>query len=230
MPSYKKHILFSIIMAFPFFPDVFYLSLAVLGASIIDMDHDVNKKNLTIMALVGLIITLTLYILKLPFLIGIILIALALVFYISKHRGFMHSFMGIIFIACFLSIFILGSHIILQDFKIGLKVSLIIISLILGFMIVNKKLMPVYSFLIIVGIILTPSLVLNPYYVFGALFLGCLSHIILDLFTPSGVELLNPLFSKKYRKGWGRFLFGIWVVSMLAVVFVYKLGIGSLLL
>lgn len=230
MPSYKKHVLFSMIMAFPFFPDVFYLSLAVLGASIIDMDHDVNRKNLAIMALIGLVITLTLYILKLPFLIGIILVALALIFYISKHRGFMHSFMGITLITCFLSIFVLGSHILLQDFKIGLKISLIVISLILGFIILNKKLMPLYSFLVIVGIILTPSLVLNTYYVIGALFLGCLSHIMLDIFTPSGVELLNPFSSKKYRKGWGMFLFGMWVVSMLTAVFVYKVGIGSLLL
>lgn len=39
----------------------------------LDMD-DVNRKNLTIMALIGMVIALTLYILKLPFLIGLILI------------------------------------------------------------------------------------------------------------------------------------------------------------
>lgn len=39
-------------------------------------------------------------------------------------------------------------------------------------------------------------MIVNPYYIFGALFVGCLSHVVLDLFTPSGVELLNPLSSK----------------------------------
>ena len=95
MPSYKKHVLFSILMTLPFFPDVFYLSIAILGASMLDMDHDVNRKNLTIMALIGMVIVLTLYILKLPFLIGLILIILALIFYVSKHRGFMRAYYAI---------------------------------------------------------------------------------------------------------------------------------------
>ncbi|MBM4242128.1 MAG: metal-dependent hydrolase, partial [Euryarchaeota archaeon] len=35
MSSYKKHGLFSLIMVLPFFPDVFYLSLAFIAAAII---------------------------------------------------------------------------------------------------------------------------------------------------------------------------------------------------
>ena len=61
MPSYKEHVLASIIMVFPFFPQVFYIGLAVVGASIIDMDHNVNQKNIIIMGLLGVILSLLLY-------------------------------------------------------------------------------------------------------------------------------------------------------------------------
>ena len=219
MPSYKKHALFSIIMALPFFPNVFYLALALVGASIIDMDHRVKKKNLLIMASFGLILTLILYILKLPFLIGIILVALTVLFYISKHRGFMHSIMGISLVTCLLGMFVLGSNILLQDFKIDLKLSLVLISLVLGFLILNRRLLPLYSLLVTVGIILTPSMIVSPYYIFGALFVGCLSHVVLDLFTPSGVELLNPISSKKCRKGCGFIIFGVWIFMVFASFF-----------
>lgn len=223
MPSYKKHALFSIVMALPFFPNVFYLALALVGASIIDMDHRVKKKNLLFMAFFGLILTLILYILKLPFLIGVILVALALLFYISKHRGFMHSIIGISLVTCFLGMFVLGSNILLQDFKIDLKLSLVLISLVMGFLILNKRLLPLYSLLVTVGIILTPSMIVNPYYIFGALFVGCLSHVVLDLFTPSGVELLNPLSSKRCRKSCGLIFFGAWIL-LVFVSFFYPIS------
>ena len=220
MPSYKKHVLFSILMALPFFPDVFYISLAVLGASMVDMDHDVNRKNLTIMALIGMVIALTLYILKLPFLIGLILIVLALIFYVSKHRGFMHSIMGTCLISCFMAVFIMGSSLVLQDLSLPLKLSLILISLLLGFMILNRKLMPVFAVLVSIGIILTPTYLLNSvniYQVFAAILLGCASHVILDMSTPAGVRLLSPISSRKYHKKVAFGLFSLWIGS----VFVY---------
>ncbi|MGZ7209986.1 MAG: metal-dependent hydrolase, partial [Methanobacterium sp.] len=95
MPSYKTHALFSIIIALPFIHDVFYLGVAVIGASIIDMDHHVKKNNLIIMAIFGIISSFILYILKLPFLFGISLIIMAFIFYISNHRGFTHSIFGV---------------------------------------------------------------------------------------------------------------------------------------
>lgn len=212
MPSYKKHVLFSLIMALPFFPDVFYLSLAVIGASIIDFDHPVKKNNLMIMILFGILLCLILYLLNLPIILGVILIALALIFYISKHRGFMHSIFGIIIITIFLTIFIVGSYLLFIDFSQNLKIFLIVISLLLGFMVLNRNLLIPYSFLLLIGIILTNSLVLNPYYIFGALFWGCLSHIILDLFTPSGVSLFYPLSSKRCKKAPGILLMIIWII------------------
>lgn len=211
-------------MAFPFFPDVFYLSLAVLGASMADLDHHVKKKNLTIMALSGVLLAVTLYFLKLPFLLGVILVALASIFYVSKHRGFMHSIFGAVVITASLTAFILGSYFLIQNFFSEPKVSLIAVSLILGFIVLNKKLIPIFTILVLFGIILTPNMALNPYLVFGAFFIGCLSHIILDLFTPSGVELFNPLSPHRYKKACGIFLMVLWSFGVFLILYRYING------
>ncbi len=221
MPSYKEHVLASIIMVFPFFPEVFYIALAVVGASIIDMDHKVNQKNIIIMGLLGVILSLLLYIFKLPYLVGVLIALMALLFYISDHRGFMHSIIGIIFITGCISFFVFGAYTLLSDYNINLKISLIIILLILGIVILNKKLVPVFGFLIIIGLIFSTHIGFNIYYVILALFLGCLSHIILDLFTPSGVQLLNPISSGKFKKLAGLTLMGIWAGCVIASVVLY---------
>ena len=91
MPSYKEHVLVAIIMVFPFFPNIFYIALAVIGASIIDMDHKVNQKNITIIGLLGVILALILYIFHFPYLVGVLIALMALLFYVSEHRGLMHS-------------------------------------------------------------------------------------------------------------------------------------------
>ncbi len=210
MSSYKKHVLFSIIMTLPFFRDVFYLSLAVLGASILDMDHHIKNKNLIIMAIFGVLLSSLLYILKLPFLVGIFLIISAILFYISLHRGFMHSLIGIFVVAVFLAFFVLGLNILLEIYKINNYVSFIIISIILGLMILNKKIIPVFCFLTSIGIFITPLPKFHLYYIFIAILLGCLSHIILDLFTPRGIELFNPISSKRCKKGCGTVLLVLW--------------------
>ncbi|MBI5679747.1 MAG: metal-dependent hydrolase [Methanobacterium sp.] len=219
MPSYKKHALFSIIIAIPFIQDFFYLSLALIGAAIIDMDHHVKKKNLILMAVLGVSISLILFILNLPFLIGISLMVMALIFYISKHRGFTHSIFGIILLSILLTFFILGFYNLFYGINIDNKIQLIAISLILGIITLNKKMILPFIIVVPLGIILTPNLNLSLFYTFLALFLGCLSHIILDLFTPSGIKLLNPLSPKKFKKGAGIFLFLLWCFSVFIFVF-----------
>lgn len=225
MPSYKKHTIFALFMALPlfmvspFFPDIFYLSLAVLGSSIIDMDRGVNNRNLFYMLFSGVILTLVLYILKLDINLGIILITLSLIFLLSKHRGFMHSIFGIITMGAFLAIFVSGSYFLLDKF-LDPRLILIIIALILGFIILNKKILPIFVILVVWGLIIIPRATFSPYYAFGFLFLGGLSHIILDLFTPSGVELFNPLSPRRYRKGTALWLITFYVL----VVAFYILG------
>lgn len=229
MPSYKEHVLISIIMVFPFFPEIFYIALAVIGASIMDMDHKVNQKNITILGLLGVILALILYILNLPYLIGVLIALMALLFYLSEHRGFMHSIIGIIFITGCMSFFVLGAHTLLLEFT-SLKVSLIIISLILGIVILNKKIVPIYAFLIIIGLIFSSNLGFNIYYVFSAFFLGCISHVILDLFTPSGVQLINPISSIKFKKRAGFTLIAIWAGCVVASVVLYDNNFLSLII
>ena len=116
MPSYKKHILFALIMVLPFFPDVFYLSLAVIGTSIIDFDHLLKIKSLFIMGLMGILLTFLLYLLKLPLILGLLLIFLALIFLVCKDRGFMHSVFGVTLTSVILTLFIIGSYFLIFNF------------------------------------------------------------------------------------------------------------------
>jgi inner membrane protein len=222
MPSYKKHVLFSLIIALPFVHDIFYLSLAVIGASMIDMDHHIRKKDLIMLAALGIILTIALYILKLPFLIGVSLIIMAFIFYLSKHRGFVHSIPGILILSFLLAFSIIGIYALFHGFNINEKISLIVISVILGVIALNKKLLLPFFILVPAGIIITKNPDLNLFYAFLAILIGSLSHILLDLFTPSGIRLFNPLSSKKFNNGFGTALFILWV--FLAFIYVFKLN------
>ncbi len=222
MPSYKKHALFSIIIAIPFVHDIFYLSLALIGALMIDMDHHIRKNDLILLSVLGILLTFSLYILKLPFLIGISLIIMAFIFYLSKHRGFVHSIFGVLTLSFLLAFSIIGIYALLHGFNINEKISLIIISVILGVVALNKKLLLPFFILVPVGIIITKNPDLNLFYVFLAILLGSLSHILLDLFTPSGIRLFNPLSSKKFKKSFGVILFMLW--GFLAFIYVFKLN------
>jgi len=211
MPSNKKHILFALIMALPFFPDIFYLSLAVIGTTIIDFDHNIKINNLFIMTLFGILLTLLLYILKLPLFLGLLLIFLAILFLICKDRGFMHSLFGITLTSVILTLLILGLYFLVFNFTSNKMVILVIILAFLGFLSLNIRLVAPYIVLVVVGLLLLPNTVVNVYSIFGALFLGFLSHITLDLFTPSGVGLFSPLFKRKFHKITGLIFLIIWV-------------------
>ena len=222
MPSYKKHALFSLIIAVPFVHDIFYLSLALIGASMIDMDHHIRKNDLILLAVLGVLLTFSLYILKLPFLIGISLIMMAFIFYLSKHRGFVHSIWGVMTLSFLLAFSTIGIYALLHGFSIDEKICLIVISIILGIIALNKKFLLPFFILVPVGIIITKNTDLNMLYVFLAILLGSLSHILLDLFTPSGIRLLNPVSSKKFKKSSGAVLFILW--AFLVFIYVFKLN------
>ncbi len=221
MPSYKIHVPFALIMALPFFPNIFLLSLALFGTSIIDFDNNIKENQIIIMFLIGLVLALILYIFNLPSMIGIILILLAVIFFISRHRGFMHSILGIAAISIFLTVFATGFYLLLVD-VVDLKIILVLLSIILGFIVLNRKLFFPYLILMIIGIYLTPNLSLNIFHIFGAFFIGCLSHITLDLFTSSGVSLLSPLSSRKFHKLSGVLIMVIWIVAAVPYLFIFS--------
>jgi inner membrane protein len=214
MPSYKKHILFSLIIAFPFFPEVYYLSLAVVGASLVDLDSHFRNRNLLIMALSGGILGLILQLLQLPPLPGIILISIALLFFVSQHRGFIHSILGIILAVLCLTMFNLSFQMLLTTFSTDYRISLWLTSMILGLMILNRKLVIPYALLVSIGILMGPITYFNLYFVFAAFFAGSLSHLVLDLFTGSGVKLFDPLSSRRYGKIVGLSIVGMWIVAV----------------
>jgi inner membrane protein len=216
MSSYKKHILLSLILTFPFFPDVYYLSLAVIGASLVDLDSKYRNKNLIILGLSGCLLSLLLQFLNFPIFPGLILVTLSLIFFISKHRGLMHSFIGIIFGALLLGIFTLSLLMLLQFLHLFYyKAILFLTSAFLGIMILNKKLVIPYILVLSMGILLTPLIGFNVYFVFGSVILGSLSHLILDLFTPSGVKIFKPFSSRRMGKMTGMILLAIWFAAII---------------
>jgi len=221
MASYKKHILFSLLFTIPFFQDVFLLSLAVIGTSIIDIDHKIKRKNRNIILIVGLLLSLILYMLKLPFLIGVLLVLIVLILYFSKHRGFTHSLFGIFIISLLLTAFVLGAYFLLKDFNLDNTITLMVIAVFLGILSLNIRIMPIYIILVILGIYFLPVAHITLYGTFLALFLGFISHLTLDLLTPQGLELFRPLSSRKCKKKYGILFLFIWGILVFIRFYMY---------
>jgi len=221
MASYKKHIFFSLLFTIPFFQDVFLLALAVIGTSIIDIDHKIKRKNRNIILIVGLLLSLILYMLKLPFLIGILLVLIVLILYFSKHRGFTHSLFGIFVISILLTAFVLGAYFLLKDFNLDNTITLMVIAVFLGILSLNIRIMPIYVILVIIGIYFLPVANITLYGTFLALFLGFISHLTLDLLTPQGLELFRPLSSRKCKKKYGILFIFIWAIFVFIRFFMY---------
>ena len=221
MPSNKKHIIIALLMALPFFPDVFYLSLAVIGTTIIDFDHNIKINNLFVMTLFGILLTLLLYILQLPLFLGLLLIFLAILFLLCKDRGFMHSLFGITLSTVILTILILGLYFLIFNFTDNKMVILVLILAFLGFLALNIRLVGPYIVLVVIGLLLLPHTTVNIYSVFGAVFLGFLSHVTMDLFTPSGVALLSPIIKRKFHKITGLIILIVWVlIALVYLIFI----------
>lgn len=215
MSSYKKHILFSILMVLPFFPDVYYLSLAVIGASVVDLDTSFRYRNLIIMALFGGVLAIILQFLKITPFPGILLISIAFFFFIAQHRGFVHSIPGVCLTTFCLSVFVLSFQALLLTFKVDYRISIYLTSILMGVMILNRGLLILYAILLSVGIFLSPQTSFNFLYIYTALFVGSLSHLILDLFSGKGVKLFEPLGKHNYGKLAGLFLLTIWAVFVI---------------
>ena len=170
-------------MVIPFFPDVYYLSLAVIGASMVDLDNSFRYRNLFIMAFSGGILAFILLFLNLTPFPGILLISIAFFFFLAQHRGFVHSIPGICLTSFCLAIFVLSFQNILILFKVDYMVAIYLTAIIIGVMILNRGVLILYALLVSVGIFLMPETNFNFLYIYTALFVGSLSHLILDLFT-----------------------------------------------
>lgn len=217
MSNYRTHILFSLLMIFPFFPDVYYLSLAVVGASVVDLDTSFRYRNLVIMALVGGILALVLQFFKITPFPGILLISIALFFFVAQHRGFVHSIPGTAISAACLALFVFSFQHIMSILTPDPRVSFLLTSLVLGIIVLNRGSLIIYSLLVTVGIFLTPLTNFNFIYVATALFVGSLSHLILDLFSGNGVKLFDPLSKHRFGKMTGLFILLLWLVVVVSL-------------
>lgn len=170
-----------------------------------------------LIALTGVLISLILYHFDLPFYLGIVIIALSIIFLFSSHRGFTHSFLGIILqsLAIGLMLF-LASQLVLNLNLFNTKILAIsIIVLFIAILFVNKKVLFFVFILVIFFIWKFNTLDISFVNCICPVFLGLLSHMILDSFTPSGVKPFIPFSNKKFYKN-----FGIAMIILLAIVFI----------
>ncbi len=228
MSSYKPHAIAGIIFALPFVPSIFYLFFALIGASIPDMDHNANKNKVYSMFIIGVILSILLFIYNGSIISCLIIISLAIIFCLSKHRGFTHTFLGIIILSFLFMLMVMGFLPVFSKFSIdvGLNISsnvlLFIIMAIVGYFVVNRRYFIIYLLALAVYMVFIPLdyTQINWITIFCMLFLGALSHIVLDLWTPAGLKVFEPFSNIKFHKNMALFLIIIW--GIISIYFLYS--------
>lgn len=205
MSSYKGHSIFAFILALMFFHNPLTIALTFIGANVPDFDHKFKKDNVYKIIILGLIVFISLYILKLPYYIGLIIVFLGLTFYFSEHRSFTHSIFGVLTLTSALALILIwGSQLIdvvtIIDNHYLLMAILIAL---LSFLFLNKKLLMVFLPLFFISLFIIPTAEISYVEIALSLFLGVFSHIVLDSFTPAGIKIFAPLSSKKVYKNFG---------------------------
>lgn len=226
MSSYKTHALAGMIMALPFIPSFFYLFFAIIGASIPDMDHKYNKNKVHVMFLTGIIISLLLIILKGSIISGVIIIFLSAIFYFSKHRGFTHSIIGGSMICILLLFMMMGFLPVISSlasyvgYVLPNNLSVFVILSLLGFFVVSRKVLAYYIMLLAALLFITPINIeyIDWVMVFVMLFIGVISHLVLDLSTPSGLAVFWPLTNEVYHRNVACIILLLWFITMIVYV------------
>lgn len=217
MSSYKGHSLFALILALMFSFNPLIIALAVIGANIPDFDHKFKKENVYKIIILGLLIFISLYILKLPYFIGLIIVFLGVTFYFSEHRSFTHSIPGTIILASAVSLILIWAWELIINVTILPNNYLIAILIaLLSFLFLNKRLLPIFLPLFFISVVVLQSFEITYIRIVLALFLGLFSHVVLDATTPAGVKLFTPVSSKKYYKNFA--IGAICVLVILALI------------
>lgn len=222
MADYNAHIVFALLLTFPFFPDVFPLALAVIGASMPDFDLRVKQDQIFLFFAMGLLTTILFYFTGLPYLLGITLMSFAFIFYLAKHRGFTHSIVGVIILSVLLTVLTISLYwLFFFNVDLSQEWTLSAIIVLLGLLFVKRDLKPYYILSTIVGILITPFPGLNLYNIFWPFVIGLMSHVVLDLFTKSGVKFLIPFYKQPIKKQWAGLFICVWAVIALSVIKFY---------
>ena len=188
-----------------FFHNPLTIALTLIGANIPDFDHKFKKDNVYKIIILGLIVFISLYILKLPYYIGLIIVFLGVTFYFSEHRSFTHSIFGVLTLTSAVSLiliwgFQLAGAVTVLDNQYLLMAVLIAL---LSFLFLNKKLLMIFIPLFFVSLCILPVFEISYIEIVASIFLGVFSHIVLDSFTPAGIKIFAPLSSKKVYRNFG---------------------------
>ena len=205
MSSYKGHSIFAFILSLMFFHNPLTIALTLIGANIPDFDHKFKKENVYKMIILGLIVFISLYILKLPYYIGLIIVFLGVTFYFSEHRSFTHSIFGVLTLTSAVALIVIwGSQLINSVTVIDNHYLLMAILIaLLSFLFLNKKLLMIFLPLFFIGLFVFPAVEISYLEVVFSLFLGLFSHVVLDSFTPAGIKIFAPISSKKVYRNFG---------------------------
>lgn len=218
MSSYKGHSIFALLLACMFFHSPLLIALTIIGANIPDFDHKFKKDNVYKMIILGLIMFISLYILKLPYYVGLIVVFLGVTFYFSEHRSFTHSLFGILTLTAAVSLILIWGLQLITTFTTlnDYYMILAILIALLGFLFLNKKLLLIFLPIFFICLFVVKTGDFTYMEIVLSLFLGLFSHIVLDSFTPSGIKLFAPLSSKKVYKSFG--LTVIFILAILAIM------------
>ena len=188
-----------------FFHNPLTIALTFIGANVPDFDHKFKKDNVYKIIILGLIVFISLYILKLPYYVGLIIVFLGVTFYFSEHRSFTHSIFGVLTLTSALALILIwGSQLIDAVTIIDNHYLLMAILIaLLSFLFLNKKLLMVFLPLFFIGLFIIPTAEISYVEIALSLFLGVFSHIVLDSFTPAGIKIFAPISSKKVYKNFG---------------------------
>ena len=226
LSSYKGHSIFALILSLMFFHSPLLIALTLIGANIPDFDHKFKKDNVYKLIILGLIVFISLYILKLPYFIGLIIVFLGACFYFSEHRSFTHSIFGAVILTASVSLVIIWSFqlvIGMTNLKNYYFIMAIIIAL-LSFLFLNKKVLMVFLPVFFICLFIFPTKNINYLEIIASLFVGVFSHIVLDSFTPAGIKIFAPISSKKVYSNFGKV--SIFILIVLAIAYNIPLLFG----
>ena len=217
MSSYKGHTIFALILALSFSFNPLTIALVIIGANIPDFDHKFKKEHVYKLIILGLLIFISLYILKLPYYIGLIIVFLGVTFYFSEHRSFTHSIPGIIILASAVSLILIWAlELIIDVTVLPNDYLLAILIALLSFLFLNKRLLPIFIPIFFITVVLLQAFELSYIEIVLSLFLGLFSHIVLDATTPAGIKLFAPVSSKTYYRNFA--IASVFILIILGLV------------
>ena len=205
MSSYKGHSIFAFILALIFFHNPLTIALTIIGANAPDFDHDFKRENVYKMIILGLIVFISLYVLKLPYYIGLIIIFLGVTFYFSEHRSFTHSIFGVLTLTSAMALIMIWGSQLIDAITVldNHYLMMAILIALLSFLFLNKKLLMVFMPMFFFSLFFISVVYITYLEIVFSLFLGLFSHVVLDSFTPAGIKIFAPVSSRKVYRNFG---------------------------